>query len=516
MERALSAVISGGMSIRRAALEFSVPKSSLGDRVSGRVVPGSTSGPPRYLTVSEENELVKFLTRCGSIGYGKSRKEVMALVECILQSKNLSRHVSSGWWESFCRRHPNLSLRTAAPLSLARSHASDPDMISRYFDLLERTLEENDLVSKPGQLYNMDESGMPLDPKSPRVIVERGSQAVAVGSGNKSQVTIVGCVSAAGFCIPPMVIWDRKTLAPELTIGEIPGTIYGLSANGWMDMELFDIWFRNHFLRYASAVRPLLLLLDGHSSHYCPDTIRLAAQEKVILFTLPPNTTHLTQPLDKGCFAPLKAAWKQECHQYVVEHPGQAVTKFQFSRLFAKAWACGMTMSNIIAGFRVTGVYPLNRNAISLPSVEPESLSRETGIPFLPMCSPFSKRTSKAVAMEFTEEEEALFETRYENGYDIEGDARYSQWLAKFHPEAVTTVKLLQCKSTAVSSFLRYPSPPAKSETFKPKPCGRVLTSAENILQLEEKERKKKEKERAKQEREQARRTKALMKSQPG
>jgi hypothetical protein len=245
-------------------------------------------------------------------------------------------------------------------------------MISRYFDLLERTLEENDLVSKPGQLYNMDESGMPLDPKSPRVIVERGSQAVAVGSGNKSQVTIVGCVSAAGFCIPPMVIWDRKTLAPELTIGEIPGTIYGLSANGWMDMELFDIWFRNHFLRYASAVRPLLLLLDGHSSHYCPDTIRLAAQEKVILFTLPPNTTHLTQPLDKGCFAPLKAAWKQECHQYVVEHPGQAVTKFQFSRLFAKAWACGMTMSNIIAGFRVTGVYPLNRNAISLPSVEPE------------------------------------------------------------------------------------------------------------------------------------------------
>ena len=67
---------------------------------------------------------------------------------------------------------------------------------------------------------------MPLSPKTPKVVVERGSAAAAVGSGNKSQVTIVGCVSVAGFCMSPMVIWDHKTLAPELTRGEVPGTIY--------------------------------------------------------------------------------------------------------------------------------------------------------------------------------------------------------------------------------------------------------------------------------------------------
>ena len=156
----------------------------------------------------------------------------------------------------------------------------------------------------------MDESGMPLDPKPPKVVVERGRAACTMGSGNKSQVTIVGCVNAVGLCIPPMVIWDRKTLSPQLTIGEVPGTIYGLSGSGWMDQELFDRWFSNHFLRYAPSVRPLLLLLDGHSS-YCPDTIRLAAQHQVIVFALPPHTTHLTQPLDRGCFGPLKAAWRK-------------------------------------------------------------------------------------------------------------------------------------------------------------------------------------------------------------
>ena len=206
----------------------------------------------------------------------------MGLVQRVLDSKELGRSLTSGWWESFIHQHPNLTLCTAAPMSLVRAQASDPVMVSRYFDLLEQTLVKNDLKGKPGQIFNMDESGMPLDPKSPKVVVERGSVAAAVGSGNKSQVTIVGCVNAAGACILPMVVWNRKTLAPELTEGEVPGTIYGLSSNGWM----FDKWFSNHFLRYAPCVRSILLLLDGHSSHYCPDTIRLAAQEKVIVFTL--------------------------------------------------------------------------------------------------------------------------------------------------------------------------------------------------------------------------------------
>jgi hypothetical protein len=155
-------------------------------------------------------------------------------------------------------------------------------MVNRYFDLLERTLE---LTGHPGQIFNMDESGMPLDPKAPKVVAERGSSVTTVGSGNKSQITIVGCCSATGLCMPPMVIWDRKTLAPELTIGEVPGTIYGLSGNGWMDMELFHMWFCNHFLRYTPSVRPLLLLMDRHSSNYCPDTIRLAARERGLSFS---------------------------------------------------------------------------------------------------------------------------------------------------------------------------------------------------------------------------------------
>ena len=78
-------------------------------------------------------------------------------------------------------------------------------------------------------------------------------------------------------------------------------------------------------------VHLIVLLLDGHSSHICPETIRFTAEEGIIVFTLPPNTTHVTQPLDKGLFGPLKMAWRQGVHTFLTKNPGSVVSKFNFS-----------------------------------------------------------------------------------------------------------------------------------------------------------------------------------------
>lgn len=164
-----------------------------------------------------------------------------------------------------------------------------------------------------------------------------------------------------------MVIFNRKNLTPELTRGEVPGTIYGLSPTGWIDRELFFGWFNSHFLEYAPSARPLLLLLDGHLSHYGPEFIQLACEKGVIVFCLPPHLTHILQPLDSSCFHCLKTYWDQACDQFMSSHPGQIVTVYQFSELLAKAWAQAMTPSTIVSSFKNTGVFPLNRRAVILP-----------------------------------------------------------------------------------------------------------------------------------------------------
>ena len=63
------------MTIRQAALHYGIMKSTLDDRVSGRVLTGATSGPQTYLDEQEEKELVQFLLRSSEIGYAKSRKQ---------------------------------------------------------------------------------------------------------------------------------------------------------------------------------------------------------------------------------------------------------------------------------------------------------------------------------------------------------------------------------------------------------------------------------------------------------
>ena len=146
--------------------------------------------------------------------------------------------------------------------------------------LLETVLQEFELSDKPGQIYNVDETGMSLDPPKLRVCTRKGQKKVHQrGGGNRSNITVVGSVSATGHIIPPFVIFEGKNFNHLLSQGEIPGTMYGTSPKGWIDMELFRCWFSDHFLRHATAARPLLLLMDGHSSHYQPELVRFAKEK---------------------------------------------------------------------------------------------------------------------------------------------------------------------------------------------------------------------------------------------
>ena len=55
-------------------------------------------------------------------------------------------------------------------LSQARGKATDLEVLENYFDLLQTTMTEHDLLDKPCQIFNIDESGFPLAPKPPKGI----------------------------------------------------------------------------------------------------------------------------------------------------------------------------------------------------------------------------------------------------------------------------------------------------------------------------------------------------------
>ena len=129
-------------------------------------------------------------------------------------------------------------------------------------------------------------------------------------------------------------------------------------------------------------------------------------------------------------------------------NPGNVVTIYQFSELFASAFVKAFTPRNITSSFRATGVFPPNRKAIPIPG-DTESLgctptaniAEKHGIEYLPFHTPkknlepsLNSRETLTDLPNFTDAELLLFQRRFEEGYDIKTDDRYNLWLEVYHP----------------------------------------------------------------------------------
>ena len=119
----MKAVIKDDMSICQASEKHHGPKSTLGDRVSGWVLSGATSGPASYLTSGEEEELVTFACHV-------AWQELITTVEHILSSHGIAKTVTAGWWVSFIERHLKLPYGHLLPFS----GVSDCCTLDNYLD----------------------------------------------------------------------------------------------------------------------------------------------------------------------------------------------------------------------------------------------------------------------------------------------------------------------------------------------------------------------------------------------
>ena len=206
---------------------------------------------------------------------------------------------------------------------------------------------------------------MPLDPKPPKVVKLVGQDAHKQTSGDKTNITVVACASAAGVLLPPQVIFKGKRgMDRDMFQGLPPSTRVCISPNGWIDSELFETWVTEHFVKHIPPARPVLLLIDGHSTHVRLDVARRCRENGIILFALPPHTTHKLQPLDRGCFKPLKDNFRREANEYVQEHPGKFLTRFVFGKIFGKVYAKSISLSTIINSFAKCGIAPYNPKVI--------------------------------------------------------------------------------------------------------------------------------------------------------
>lgn len=144
-----------------------------------------------------------------------------------------------------------------------------------------------------------------------------------------------------------------------------PGSkVFMNKKSAYINAQLFLKWLREHFIPMKPQGK-VLLILDGHSSHSSAvDMLEIAKDKDIILLCLPSHTTSALQPLERAVFKPFKTFFTAETNLHTRTNPQKRINRQQSGKLIGRAWIRATTPANAIAGFRGSGIYPLNYNAI--------------------------------------------------------------------------------------------------------------------------------------------------------
>ena len=185
--------------------------------------------------------------------------------------------------------------------------------------------------------------------------------------------------------IPPMVVYKAQHVYEGWTTGGPRGTVYDCTPTGWFDGRTFTRWF---LLAFLPAVQQLegrkVLLGDNLASHFTPEVIRAVRQNDIYFCALPPNATHLMQPLDVSVFGPMKRQWRNILAEWRTETRKKGCfPKEIFPSLMQRLTvAMEPTLAdNLKSGFRTSGLHPIDREQVlkKLPSA-PVNRERAVGI----------------------------------------------------------------------------------------------------------------------------------------
>ena len=288
---------------------------------------------------------------------------------------------------------------------------SRSSVVDKFFKDFGPDLAELELPAH--RVYNIDEtwSGAGSYSKKKKVLAHKGMKVpYQVSMMTADHITLTMCVCSDGTFMPPMFTFVKSVPSGDKYINQGPqDACYTTSESGHINTELYFRYIK-HLDKHLSQERPIVIFQDNLYCHDSPELTEYCIANGIHLINFPPKLSHIIQPLDK-LFGTLKSKLENKAAgAYQIQRKTLAKGNLPPLVKFAVA---DMNREMVKKAFRITGVYPFQREAI------PSSALVADDPPLMKDPSP---PPNKAKITEYQKEDQPVFSmiAEDENGNSIE------------------------------------------------------------------------------------------------
>lgn len=355
------------LSVRKAAQIYRVSPTTLTRRQKGKPSQAETTVKSRKLSNLEEKTIVQRLLKLDSQGFPVRIRGVEDMANLLRRERDASP-VGKNWAENFIRRQPELQTQKTRSYDNQRALCEDPEKIQDWFRLVANFIAKFGICVE--DIYNFDETGFLMGILGTTTVVtssDRTTKPKLIQPGNREWVTVIQGINSQGWAVPPFIVFKGKWhLASWYEKEYFPDDWrIAVSENGWTTNEVTLEWLKHFekFTRLKTVGTYRLLVLDGHESHHSAAFEEYCRTNNILTLCMPAHSSHLLQPLDVGCFGPLKKAYSRQIEN-LVRTRITYVSKESFIPAFVEAFKATMTKENIQGGFRGAGLVPYDPKVV--------------------------------------------------------------------------------------------------------------------------------------------------------
>jgi DDE superfamily endonuclease len=395
---AMSAIDEGHLTSNRAAADhYDVNKDTLRNRRLGKPSREDRIANSKILTELEEKVIIEYALDVDERGFQLNYDLLRGLADKLLADRG-ARRVGVNWPARFVNRVPELKSRVNRRYDYQRALNEDPRIIKDWFQLVANTKAKYGIIDE--DIFNFDEAGFQMGVIGSRVVItgsERRQTPKSIQPGNTEWVTTIVATNSRGWSVPPFIIFKGAQQYDTWhdAVADRPGWVISVSRKGWTSLEHGLLWLK-HFDKWTKNLKVgshRLLIMDGHGSHNTIEFRDYCKDQNIIALCMPPHSSHLLQPLDVGCFRPLKRAYSLEIEGLVrtgINH----ITKEDFLPAFKAAYDKAIVKDNIVGSFRGAGLVPHDENAV----ISKLDIRLRTPTPSLPELPQWESQTPRTAA----------------------------------------------------------------------------------------------------------------------